>query len=243
MDINLLYIVIGGAIGFCVALPVGPIGIFVIRQSSTYGWIGGLVTGLGASIADAIYTAIAGFGASFLEGWIHQYLSWFELMGGLFLVYVAHQIASTKIALDHAEDPTPGNLWRACWMTMFMTFLSPMTTLLFLAMFSKFGVLNDQLTSMRIYELSVGVCLGAMLWWTILSFIVSKISASGKQFNIKALFKGPLKSLRRVISLLFPELKHQDHLDLISIVNRISAVCIFIFGVLMVSKGTFTLSL
>ncbi len=243
MDFSLLYIGIGIAIGFSVAAPIGPIGIFCIRQASTYGLIGGVVTGVGASFADAVYTAVAGYGVQFIEGWVQQYMSWFEFLGGAFLIYVAYKIAMEKIAVDHVEDPTRENLAKACWATMIMTFLSPMTTVLFLAMFSKFGVLNDKLTSFRIIELSLGVFIGALLWWVFLSFIVAKVASTAKKFHIKRLLKGPLKALTHLVSLLFPELKTQEHLDLILIVNRVSALCIFVFGVLLLLKGVSVLFL
>jgi threonine/homoserine/homoserine lactone efflux protein len=84
MDLHTIYIVIGIAIGFLVAAPIGPIGIFCIRQASANGLFAGIITGLGASIADAVYTIVAGYGASFVEKWIKAYMHWFELIGGVF---------------------------------------------------------------------------------------------------------------------------------------------------------------
>ena len=69
MSIELLFK--GLMIGFSIAMPVGPIGLLCIRNVLTFGILCGLVTGLGAACADAIYGAMAGFGvtaiSTFLE--------------------------------------------------------------------------------------------------------------------------------------------------------------------------------
>jgi len=45
--------------GFSIAAPVGPIGILCIRRSLAGGWAAGLMTGLGAATADALYGCVA----------------------------------------------------------------------------------------------------------------------------------------------------------------------------------------
>ena len=237
MDLSLFYIGIGIAIGFSVAAPIGPIGIFCIRQASSMGFLGGVITGLGASIADGVYTALAGFGASYIIEWIRHYMDWFEFLGGGFLIYIAYKISLSKVSLETEIAPTRNTLLKSCWTTMIMTFLSPMTTFLFLAMFSKFGVLNDQLTSLPILLLSVGVFLGALFWWVILSFVVNRIASIGTKFNMGFFLKQKKSFFSRGVKLLFPELKEELNLDIILIINRISSMCLFTFGVLMVIKG------
>jgi threonine/homoserine/homoserine lactone efflux protein len=53
MDISFLFR--GVVIGFSIAAPVGPIGILCIRRTLADGRVAGLVSGLGAATADAIY--------------------------------------------------------------------------------------------------------------------------------------------------------------------------------------------
>ncbi|MAP24196.1 MAG: hypothetical protein CMM87_01505 [Rickettsiales bacterium] len=237
MDLYTTYIVIGIAIGFLVAAPIGPIGIFCIRQASANGLLAGIITGLGASIADAVYTVIAGYGASFVEQWIREYLHWFELTGGFFLIYVANKIKSASVQLESEGISRKSNLLTSCWTTMIMTFLSPMTTFLFLAMFGKFGVLNDQLTTYRIGYLAIGVFFGALIWWIILSFIVVKLVKTCKEMNPQTILKGPYRQLFIPLTWIAPKLKMQSELDIILVINRLSAFCIFIFGILMIFSG------
>ena len=51
----------GLIIGLSIAVPVGPIGILCIRRTLVQGRINGVLSGLGAATADALYGAIAGF--------------------------------------------------------------------------------------------------------------------------------------------------------------------------------------
>ena len=60
MDIT--FLLRGLVIGFSSAAPVGPIGVLCIRRTLANGRAAGLVSGLGAATADAIYGCIAGFG-------------------------------------------------------------------------------------------------------------------------------------------------------------------------------------
>jgi threonine/homoserine/homoserine lactone efflux protein len=53
MDLSFLLRVI--IIGFSIAAPVGPIAVLYIRRTLTEGRTYGLISGLGAATADAIY--------------------------------------------------------------------------------------------------------------------------------------------------------------------------------------------
>ncbi len=52
----------GFLVGFLIAMPVGPIGVLCIQRTLHKGKLHGMVSGLGAATADAIYGFIAAFG-------------------------------------------------------------------------------------------------------------------------------------------------------------------------------------
>ncbi len=62
---EITFLLSGLIIGFSIAAPVGPIGVLCIRRTLARGCISGLVSGLGAATADAIYGCVAGFGLTF----------------------------------------------------------------------------------------------------------------------------------------------------------------------------------
>src|SRR5689334_18827831 len=88
----------GVLIGFSIAAPVGPIGILCINRTLGSGLRAGLISGLGAALADAVYGCIAGFGLVSISQFLLAQESIIRLIGGAFLLYLGGKIflASTK---------------------------------------------------------------------------------------------------------------------------------------------------
>src|SRR5262245_17066174 len=60
----------GLLIGLAIAAPVGPIGVLCIQRSLQTGFKIGLMTGMGAAVADGVYGLIAGFGLTAISSWL-----------------------------------------------------------------------------------------------------------------------------------------------------------------------------
>ncbi|MGD8657459.1 MAG: LysE family transporter, partial [Desulfobacterales bacterium] len=86
----------GLIIGFSIAAPVGPIGILCIQRTLSDGNVQGLVTGLGAATADAIYGFIAAFGLTLISNFLVNQSFWIRVIGGLFLCYLGIRAFSRK---------------------------------------------------------------------------------------------------------------------------------------------------
>ena len=56
----------GFAIGFAIALALGPVGLLVIKRTPTLRWAFGLVSGLAVATADGLYAAIVAVGLTAL---------------------------------------------------------------------------------------------------------------------------------------------------------------------------------
>src|SRR5438477_13103318 len=78
----------GLVIGFSIAAPVGPIGVLCIRRTLADGRLAGLMTGLGAACADAVYGAIAAFGLTWLTQALIGQQRWIRGIGGAVLLYL-----------------------------------------------------------------------------------------------------------------------------------------------------------
>ncbi len=57
--IAIIFLVKGLVVGFSIAAPIGPIGILTIRRTLAEGRTVGLVSGMGAATADAVYGCVA----------------------------------------------------------------------------------------------------------------------------------------------------------------------------------------
>ena len=158
----------GLAIGFSIAAPVGPIGMLCIRRTLAEGRTSGLVCGLGAATADAVYGSIAAFGLVSVSDFLIGRRSALRLIGGIFLIYLG---ARTFAARPSAE-PAPvrgSSLFGGFASTFFLTLANPVTILAFAAIFAGLGIVNTGADRLSAALLVSGVFLGSALWWVILS--------------------------------------------------------------------------
>jgi threonine/homoserine/homoserine lactone efflux protein len=170
MDIS--FLLRGLIIGFSIAAPVGPIGVLCMRRTLIEGRASGLVTGLGAATADAIYGCIAGFGLTFISSVLVAQQDWLRLIGGVFLCYLGLKTLLAKPAKQAALSKGDG-LIAAYATTFLLTLTNPMTILSFLGIFTGLGLTGTSGNYLSAGVLVLGVFIGSALWWVILSAGVS----------------------------------------------------------------------
>ena len=191
MDIG--FLLKGLFIGFSIAAPVGPIGLLCIRRTLAQGRTSGLVSGLGAATADAIYGCIAGFGLTFISTLLISHQGWFRVIGGLFLCYLGLKTLFSRPAEKMASAKGNG-LMGAYASTFFLTLTNPMTILSFAAIFAGLGVASTSGNYLSAGILVLGVFSGSALWWFLLSGGVAIFRA---KFNLRE-----LKWLNRISGIL-----------------------------------------
>src|SRR3546814_10385330 len=74
------------AIGFAMAVPVGPVGLLCIRRTLNSGFVIGLLSGLGAALADALFAAAAAGGIASLMDFLLGIEWQLRVAGGVLLV-------------------------------------------------------------------------------------------------------------------------------------------------------------
>ncbi len=158
----------GLIIGLSIAVPVGPIGILCIRRTLAQGRINGVLSGLGAATADALYGAIAGFGLTFLSNFLIGQRIGFHLIGGGLLCIIGAKTFFSKPA-EPGASVEGDSLWNAYLSTFFLTLTNPMTILFFAAVFAGLGVVGASNHYVSAGILVLGVFIGSAMWWLILS--------------------------------------------------------------------------
>jgi threonine/homoserine/homoserine lactone efflux protein len=166
--VDISYLLKGLIIGFSIAAPVGPIGVLCIRRTLSEGRVSGLVSGLGAATADAIYGSIAGFGLAFISNFLVGQQGWLRLIGGLFLCYLGLKTFLAKPVEQTALAKGIG-LVGAYVSTFFLTLTNPMTIISFAAIFTGLGLAGTRGNYAAAGVLVLGVFIGSALWWLILS--------------------------------------------------------------------------
>ena len=182
MDVSLF--LRGLVIGFSVAAPVGPIGVLCIRRTLVDGQMAGLVSGLGAATADALYGCVAAFGLTFISGFLIGQKLWLSLIGGLFLLYLGIKTLLSRPAEEAAKAEETG-LLGAYLSTFLLTLTNPMTILSFVAIFAALGLGSATSNSYAsALTLVLGVFCGSAFWWLLLS---GGVGLFRNRFNPKGL--------------------------------------------------------
>lgn len=159
----------GLIIGFVIAAPVGPIGILCIQRSLHDGFKIGLMTGIGAALADGTYGIIAGFGLAAVSSMLIAQQFWIRVIGGLFLLYLGIKLLLTPPRERSKTGSRDSSPWHACATTYFLTITNPMTILSFVAIFAGLGLGSTSIAYTDAIFLVAGVTLGSAFWWLLLS--------------------------------------------------------------------------
>ena len=157
----------GIAIGFLMAIPIGPIGIMCIRKTLTEGRLSGLIIGLGAATADLFYGCVAAFGLTIISDTLNSQRIWIRIVGGALLFFLG-----IKTFLAQPKDPKlkisgSGRL-RSYFTVVVLTLTNPLTIFAFIAVFAAFG-LGDGLRFFSVEVLVAGVFIGSFLWFFLLT--------------------------------------------------------------------------
>ncbi|MBM3138185.1 MAG: LysE family translocator, partial [Chloroflexi bacterium] len=150
------------------AAPVGPVGVLCIRRSMTHGFRSGLVSGLGAASADAVYGTIAAAGLTLVADVLVRQQMWLGLLGGGFLLYLGVKTFASKSAVEAAKQEHV-SISGDYFSTLLLTLSNPMTIFSFAAIFSGMSAQTLPVFRFSAFLLVLGVFLGSASWWLILS--------------------------------------------------------------------------
>lgn len=166
----------GVVIGFSIAAPVGPIGVLCIRRTLAEGRLHGLVSGLGAATADALYGCIAAFGLAFVSDFLVQQQVWLRVVGSAFLLFLGVRTILAKPKQKPQDDKKLG-LASSYGSTFLLTLTNPVTIISFAAVFASLGLGSTASDYGSAALLVLSVFTGSSSWWLILSGSVSLLRA------------------------------------------------------------------
>lgn len=183
----------GLAIGFVVAVALGPIGLLVIRRTIALGWRHGMVSGIGVATADALYGAIAAFGLTAVSELLVGIDRPLGVVGGAVLVVLAARALRTALAADPIAiaGGLGGRGGRfgvvvGAWASMVaLTLTNPATILSFAALFASIGAGASGASGA--VSVVVGVFAGSVAWWAMLTGAVTSLRARLTPAVVRAL--------------------------------------------------------
>jgi threonine/homoserine/homoserine lactone efflux protein len=179
----LFTLVKGIVVGIIIALPVGPVGVLCVRRTLFEGMAFGLLSGLGAASADAIFGVIACFGLTAVRDHILAYSNWLSAAGGIFLLYIGIRALLERRVRE--PEPLAGEALLGAFASSFvLTLTNPITILAFAAIFAKVG-LDEGASPAVIGTLVGGVFLGSALWWLGLSGGIACLRRHAHGFTLR----------------------------------------------------------
>jgi threonine/homoserine/homoserine lactone efflux protein len=176
-------LVLGFLVGFPIAVSPGPIFFLVLRRTLARGWTSGLASGLGVATGDATYAALAAFGVAAVTGFLLAERRWIGLVGGIAITIIGIRMLSGphpalprergRGNLSPQRDPSPQE-GREYVSMVALTLSNPSTILSFTAVFAGLGV-HVAAGWGPALALVVGVWLGSIVWWILLTGAASRI--------------------------------------------------------------------
>ncbi len=167
----------GIAAGIVIALPVGPVAVLCTRRTLFEGVAYGLISGLGAALADSLYGVVAGFGLTIIRDSLLLERDWLGAAGGLFLLVAGYR-TFIKTGVYRQEPLAGERMAYAFGSTFVLTLTNPVTILAFAAIFSQIGI-DASSGYAGIAALVGGVFLGSLLCWVGLCFAVRALRRYG----------------------------------------------------------------
>ena len=172
----MLEIIIKGIlIGLCISVPLGPIGMLTIQRTLNRGQKYGVATGLGATTSDLIYTIITLFFLSFVLDFIEDHRFVIALVGSLVVALFGWYIFQSNPATQPKPNETVKHSLLSDFVTSFgLTFSNPLVLFVLIALFARFQFIGNKTTLFVSICGILSILGGALLWWNLLTILVSK---------------------------------------------------------------------
>lgn len=165
-------LITGFIAGFVLASSIGPIAFLCMQRCLERGFWSGFVSGLGVASADAVYSAVAAFGLTFISTFLLGKQFWLQIVGIVFLLYLGLKAlfkAPHAISKKCANNKGLLNDYASIFL---LTLTNPMTIIMFMGVFTGAGLMQSNRDYVSASFLVLGFFLGSALLYSILCAVV-----------------------------------------------------------------------
>jgi len=168
-------IIKGLLIGLCISVPLGPIGMLCIQRTLNRGQKYGIATGLGATASDLIYTIVTLFFLSFVIDIIDAHRLIIQIIGSVVVGIFGYFIFNSNPATQPKPNEPIRHTLLGDFATSFgLTFSNPLVLFVLIALFARFEFIGINTTLFVSICGILSILGGALLWWNLLTFLVSR---------------------------------------------------------------------
>ena len=161
-------------LGFILSSPLGPMGLICLRRTLTRGRSAGLTSALGISLAYGFWSYVAIHGLTAVSSWVEQEKNILEFAIALFFfLYGLHGIFNTP---DTRYPALQNNDNASGFLPVFLVvFLNPSTFIMFVVLFTLFGVTKNHYGLFSSLKIVFSVFIGSVVFWITLSKVLHKV--------------------------------------------------------------------
>jgi putative LysE/RhtB family amino acid efflux pump len=175
-----LQLLFGGfGAGVAMAAPVGPVAALCISVTLRRGPAHGMVAGLGAALADALFAAIAVFGFAGISSLLDGHDATVRIAAGLLVGLLACRfLRRPGPRLEPQSEPVGDHgrhIRRSFLGPLLLTLGNPATIVSFAAVLSALGLHDGEIGIGGSLLVTAGVFAGALAWWSIVTTVAGHI--------------------------------------------------------------------
>jgi threonine/homoserine/homoserine lactone efflux protein len=164
----------GFIVGMGASIPLGPLGVMCVQKTLSKGRLSGLATGLGASLTDTFFAAIAILSLAMIQEFVKSNETAVLLGGGLVVIAIGLKIFLTNPVKQIRQNKGGKRLLEDFVSAVVMTVTNPGAIFLILGLFAFTGLEVDGTSGGPVITSALaGVFAGTIAWWLILSTTVN----------------------------------------------------------------------
>lgn len=175
-------------VGVLITAPVGPTAILCINRTLSKGKFSGLISGVGASIADFVFALVTIFSLSTIASFWIKYEFILMLSSSLLLLTIGYFTYTKKTKLVLEEEPKKTYVLDFL-STFTLMITNPLTILLFTSILPPYDLINKGGSLLQGFTTALGIFTGGIIWWLFLVGITGYSKAFIKVQNIDKLNK------------------------------------------------------
>lgn len=158
-------VIIGIGVGVVIALPTGPLGIFIVQRTIMGGRQIGFAAGMGAVVSDVFYAVLLSIG---LRQFVHKLVGiqgWLDILIALVLIglglHALRKEYKSRGVLAKLET-TP---MRAFWGTAVLNFANPQVIITLSAVLLGSGIGRNVRGTNELIAFCIAIVVGTAIWW------------------------------------------------------------------------------